>query len=184
MPIQCIQFWIQSILLNFLICFLFPGARAHPSSSKDEVELSLAAKTANKLFGPCTVQKVQLKNGQTVFAYNPRKEGPEAAEASTSSASTNKSPAALQTNANGIRNLSDIFNSVFSKKKRAAATNRKRVIAPEEIVLSDSSDDETAGAKSSENASRTSSPSKKNAQKRKNDDEQNQGDKEDSPGAS
>lgn len=167
------------------IYFSLPGARGH-SSTKDEVELSLAAKTANKLFGPCTVQKVQLKNGQTVFAYNPKKEGPEAAaEASTSSASANKSPAALQTNANGIRNLTDIFSNVFSKKqKRAAATNRKRVIAPEEIVLSDSSDDETTEAKNSENTPRTSSPSKKDAQKRKDNDEQNQGDKEDSPSAS
>lgn len=158
------------------------GTRSHPSSSKDEVELSLAAKTANKLFGPCTVQKVQLKNGQTVFAYNPKKEDSEAAEASTSSASTNKSPAALQTSANGIRNLSDIFSNVFNKSnKRMAAVNRKRITAPEEIVLSDSSDDEVMEAKSSENASRTSSPSKKDGQ---NDDEQNQGDKEDSPGSS
>lgn len=161
------------------------GARTHPSSSKDEVELSLAAKTANKLFGPCTVQKVQLKNGQTVFAYNPKKEDSEAAEASTSSASTNKSPAALQTSANGIRNLSDIFSNVFNKSnKRMAAVNRKRITAPEEIVLSDSSDDEVMEAKSSENASRTSSPGKKDAQKGQNDDEQNEGDKEDSPGSS
>lgn len=158
---------------------MFVGARGHLSSSKDEAELSLAAKTANKLFGPCTVQKVQLKNGQTVFAYNPKKEDSEAAEASTSSASTSKSPAALQTHANGIRNLTDIFSNVLSKK-RMAAVNRKRVVAPEEIVLLDSSDEEPTEAKSSENASKTSSPSKKGDQN----DEQNQGDKEDSPSSS
>lgn len=131
------------------------------------------------------MQKIQLKSGRTVFAYE-KKNVPSEAEPSASSAksaSVNKSPA-LQTNANGVRNFRDIFNTEKTKK-RASKTNRKRLFAPEEIVISDSSDDDSATK--NDNVQRTSqdcSSNKTGALKEKDNDDQNMGDKSDSPKSS
>lgn len=100
------------------------------SASKSNDELIKAAYTANKQYGPCTVQKVQLKNGQTMFAYTPERT-PGSSSANSDSAA--KSP--VSPNVNNVRKLDD----AFGESKNTASKKQKTI--PEEIVLSDSEDE-------------------------------------------
>lgn len=138
-----------------------------PSAAKPgEINLTKAAETANRLFGPCTVQKVQLKDGKTVFAYKPLSLSSISASGTNSKnvrkdQLTNKTASAcyqpslssnntksnadvdktnnstLQTNTYGVRNLEHVFKAARAN----SAPNRNNSFVSEEIVLLDSDDE-------------------------------------------
>lgn len=106
------------------------------SPEKSDFDLTKAAEAANKLFGPCTVQKVQLKNGKTVFAYKP-----EVSKSGSYPAMNSDTPvrSTLPLNTNGVRNLDEVFSAINASKSNC---NQNKSNVPEEIVILDSDDED------------------------------------------
>lgn len=78
------------------------------------------------------MQKVQLKNGKTVFAYRP-----EAAKVGSASGSDSNE---LERHpiSKGVLNLDSVFHTI---KKSNVCSNQNKQSVPEEIIISDSDDE-------------------------------------------
>ncbi|XP_035206328.1 myb-like protein X isoform X1 [Stegodyphus dumicola] len=137
---------------NFKQSVLFPlkSNNNHITSQKHDVEvpltkvdlLSKAAETARKVFGPCSVQRVHLKNGKTVYAYAPHEVPKLTSNKNSTVTSSHTMPIGLSHSGNNVRNLNDVFHAIDSISKGVACAQTSSVSSvPEEIILDDSDDE-------------------------------------------
>ncbi|XP_035206329.1 uncharacterized protein DDB_G0283697-like isoform X2 [Stegodyphus dumicola] len=128
----------------------YPGNNNHITSQKHDVEvpltkvdlLSKAAETARKVFGPCSVQRVHLKNGKTVYAYAPHEVPKLTSNKNSTVTSSHTMPIGLSHSGNNVRNLNDVFHAIDSISKGVACAQTSSVSSvPEEIILDDSDDE-------------------------------------------
>ncbi|KFM70682.1 hypothetical protein X975_07811, partial [Stegodyphus mimosarum] len=130
---------------------LFPlkSNNSHITSQKHDVEVSLtkedllskATETARKVIGPCSVQRVHLKNGKTVYAYAPHEVPKLTSDKNSTVTSSHTMPIGLSHGGNNVRNLDDVFHAIDSISKGVPCVKNSSVSVPEEIILDDSDDE-------------------------------------------